>query len=230
MQLYFYNGQPTNYQISKKGEVYNLKTKNWLKGQISKNGYHTFLIVTSEGKKRLYCHRMVMETYSPRIDMKNLEVNHIDGNKTNNNFLNLEWLTSSENKYHAHTNGLYSSTKSIYGFNDKLEIVVQFNSIREASRILNCSESIISQSCHSNPKIKAKGYYWSLDKEASFKIFIPSTGTKKQVGKFSLEDEFLERYQSISDAARKNEINRTHIGECCNGKIKTYKGFIWKFI
>lgn len=34
------------------------------------------------------------------------EVNHLDGNKANPHFRNLEWVTSSGNKVHAYASGL----------------------------------------------------------------------------------------------------------------------------
>ena len=38
--------------------------------------------------------------------MDKLQVNHIDGNKKNNNLSNLEWCTQSENQIHAFKHGL----------------------------------------------------------------------------------------------------------------------------
>ena len=232
MQLYFYNGQPTTYFITEDAKLFNEKTQKWLKGQISKNGYLTYSISINGQKKRLYAHRMLMETYCPNINSKELEVNHKNGNKLQNTLDNLEWLTPQENKQHAIKNHLASPCyKEVYGFDDNKKMIFKFISIAEAARALQCSESTIANACKTNPKIKAKGFYWSYKNNNNFEIQQIITGIKKSVGKFDIDSNLLiERYESINDAARKNNIGRTHIGECCNGKIKTYKGFIWNFI
>lgn len=47
-------------------------------------------------------YRLVLETFNPVCNMENLQVNHIDGNKSNNKLSNLEWVTPKENTVHAH--------------------------------------------------------------------------------------------------------------------------------
>lgn len=51
----------------------------------------------------------------------------------------------------------------------------------------------------------------------------------KPVCKFDLNGNFIEEYSSASEAARILNLNQRSISKACNGKLKTYSGFIWKF-
>lgn len=57
------------------------------------------------GYKYFLLHRHVAEMFVPNPDNKPI-VNHIDGNKGNANYSNLEWVTHQENCLHAHRLGL----------------------------------------------------------------------------------------------------------------------------
>lgn len=63
-------------------------------------GYMRIGLYKNKQCKRKYVHRIVAEAFIPNPDNKP-EVNHINGDKTNNKLDNLEWVTASENSYHA---------------------------------------------------------------------------------------------------------------------------------
>ena len=66
------------------------------------------------GTTYLPFHRIKMMAFNPCEKMYELQVNHIDGNKENNDLTNLEWVTAKENIHHAWKNNL-ASTKNIEG-------------------------------------------------------------------------------------------------------------------
>jgi hypothetical protein len=51
----------------------------------------------------------------------------------------------------------------------------------------------------------------------------------KPVVQLSLQNEAIEEFGSAREASRKLGISYKGISKCCNGKLKSYKGFIWKF-
>ena len=110
------NNRYTNfYEISNFGRVKSLaryvKCKNnklklnrekILNPQIGniRNGYHQLSIYVDKRQFTYLVHRLVALAHLPNPDNKP-QVNHIDGNRSNNCLSNLEWVTSSENHLHA---------------------------------------------------------------------------------------------------------------------------------
>ena len=91
-----------DYLISTSGRVYSLKSNKFLAiGNNATGGYY-YVDLCKNGKKyRKRVHIAVMETYSKKPDFF-YEIDHIDGNKANNNLNNLEYVTHAENirRYH----------------------------------------------------------------------------------------------------------------------------------
>jgi hypothetical protein len=91
-----------NYRVSSDGKVYSVNYKKFLKTQKNNDGYETVQVTNNGNKKDFLMHRLVALSFIENKENKQY-VNHIDGNKLNNNETNLEWVTNSENVQHFHS-------------------------------------------------------------------------------------------------------------------------------
>lgn len=96
------------YQASPVGVVRSLDRVdcrgNRLKGQLLKNcnnsdGYHSIALCNGGHQKTFAIHKIIARTFIGKSN--GLDVNHIDGNKINNNISNLEYVTRRENCTHG---------------------------------------------------------------------------------------------------------------------------------
>ncbi len=93
------------YQIGNKGSIYSLITNRFIKHNKHKCGYLKYSLSKDGQMKTFLAHRLVASNFVPNPN--NLpQVNHIDGNKLNNDFSNLEWCTKQYNTKHAFDNNL----------------------------------------------------------------------------------------------------------------------------
>ena len=95
-----------NYIITKEGSIISKKTGKQLYVHVNKKGYN-FVRLKADGNGRtMLVHRIIAYLFLPNPD--NLpEVNHKDGNKSNNNHWNLEWCSRKHNVEHAVASGLH---------------------------------------------------------------------------------------------------------------------------
>lgn len=66
-----------------------------------KNGYQSISLRINKKRSRHLLHRLIAQSFIPNPQNKP-EVNHMDGDKTNNDISNLEWATHSENGKHSY--------------------------------------------------------------------------------------------------------------------------------
>ena len=98
-------GFEDNYEVSNFGRIRNSVTKKVLVVTPNKKGYVVARLSVHNVKYSLKMHRAVAIAFIPNPNGKP-QVNHIDGNKSNNNVGNLEWATNGENQKHAFKMGL----------------------------------------------------------------------------------------------------------------------------
>lgn len=160
-------GYEGKYEISNFGRVKShvkIGTPTYYKTPIlSTPGYYT-VCLSKDGKVSysVGIHRLVAEAFVENTDKTKTEVNHKDGDKLNNYYENLEWVTRKENNEHAIKSGLRKYVKPIEQYTLDDELVNIFKSSAEAGKflgkgkrtnthILNCCKGKIST---------AYGYKW----------------------------------------------------------------------
>ena len=101
------------YSICIEGLVRNDQTGHILTNYLNKGPrqYYKVCLQKPDGKhKNFRVHRILAQAFIPN-PKKLPQVNHIDGNKLNNNINILEWVTNSENQLHSYAIGLAKSRK-----------------------------------------------------------------------------------------------------------------------
>ena len=99
------------FEISNYGRLKNVHTQHIYKLDVLSSGYCSVrtTLGSQNNKIHILIHKAVAYTFLPNPN--NLpEVNHKDGNKTNNNVNNLEWCTSHENQQHKYDTNLFDKT------------------------------------------------------------------------------------------------------------------------
>ena len=164
------------YQVSDKGNVRSHKrTPGMILKQSPTNcGYMKVQLYKNAKGKMHYVHRLVAQAFLPNPQGKS-EINHIDGNKTNNALSNLEWSSRSENQLHAIDHGLREpspmtgrfgalnhNSRAIIQKDMNGQFIAQWDSIASAARSISCSPSLISN-CLCGRKKTAKGFLWEYE-------------------------------------------------------------------
>jgi len=174
------------YQVSNYGRIKSLK-------RFVKNGSNSFKLVNDKILKNInrdnkensymivnlrknnckffYVHRLVAKSFLKRKKYQN-QINHKDGNKTNNKLDNLEWCNSSENLIHAHKTGLKkpvtglktNRTRPVFQFTKDKKFIKKWDYITLASKNLGISLPNIVECCkHKIPS--AGGFKWEYYEE-----------------------------------------------------------------
>lgn len=118
---------------------------------------YLWVTLTKDGMRKHHkVHRLVAQAFLQKDDGKEF-VNHKDGNKTNNNVENLEWVTSKENQQHAFRTGLNSQK---YKKRCIRSDGVVFDSLSKAANATGVSLSNVSRCCSGKRKT-VNGYSFS---------------------------------------------------------------------
>lgn len=147
----------TRHEVSNCGRVRKSTTKRLLRPGLNTYGYPHFSFKCGGKMKCMTVHRAVALAFIPNPEGK-AQVNHKNGDKTDNRVENLEWCSCSENLRHAYRTGLKKGPriKPVMC----IEMGVVYCSMQEASRKTGICEGSISQSVRKGHA--SYGLHWSL--------------------------------------------------------------------
>jgi hypothetical protein len=146
------------FKISNKGRV---KDKKDRVSYGSEKGGYKRVNSSCKTTKTMLIHRLVAIAFIPNPENKP-DINHIDGNKSNNDVSNLEWCTSSENIQHS-IDILGTRLKSVCQYTKEGVFIKEFKSIKLASEKTKSNKNGISGTCKGIRKTSG-GFIWKYKK------------------------------------------------------------------
>lgn len=151
------------YQVSNFGNVRTVKNgEAEMSQQENRNGYMTVHLRNKGVERRAMVHRLVAEAFIPNPDELR-DVNHKNGNKSDNRVENLEWVSHSDNMAHSFRE-LGKNVRHIVQLDLDNNFIERWNSIIEASEATGICRTDIGECCRGNRK-HTKGYKWKYEED-----------------------------------------------------------------
>ncbi|MDD3029819.1 MAG: HNH endonuclease [Alphaproteobacteria bacterium] len=162
------NGYEGVYEVSSEGRLRNVRSNKVLGENSRSQGYVQDALCKNGRRLQMRRHRIVAEAFIPNPENKR-EVNHKNGDKSDNSVENLEWVSHRENADHAWRTGLTSAPpanmpRMVKQYYEGARIAT-YGSIKEASLSNRVSEEDICKCCKGKRK-SAGGFTWTYAKEA----------------------------------------------------------------
>ena len=169
------------YAVSNEGRIKSKRTEKILNPHSdSKHKGYKYITLNYNGVKKTYqVHRLVAKLFLPNPNNYPC-VNHKDENPSNNKVDNLEWCTYSYNLSYGSKTSRELNTKRIQNCKNAPKKIVQkdlynnvireFSSANEASRILNIPNSSIIDCCNQKVRRDSKGYLYTIKSAGGYKF------------------------------------------------------------
>ena len=209
------------YIITDDGNIFSKTRGNYLSNK-NANPYISNYLITKNGSDNYLRHRVIWYYFNGEIP-EGMQIDHINGNKTDNRLENLRAVNP------------YNNTHNLTTYSKFLEKVKSEENRKKVSELRRGKK--MSDECYKKcePTMFKKGH--EVSEEIKEKI---SDGNSKQVYQYSLNGELIAIWRSTTDAAKKLKINRASISKCCAGgefdkrrnkwtNITQYNGYKWSY-
>ena len=119
--------------------------------------------------------------------------------------------------------------KAVIQLDINRNIIAEYESINQGSKLTGISVSAISKCCHKQRQ-EAGGYLWEFkNNKDSYNIDSVITSKTRPVIQLDKNQKIIAKYNSISEASRITGVATTGIGACCKYKRLTAGGYIWRY-
>lgn len=236
------------YKVNQWGDIWSEYTHKKIKYSISNYGYKQYNLHKDKKAFIVTAHKAVAQAFVP--NPLNLPIiNHKDENKLNCYYENLEWCTYSYNNSYNNKakKAMQAHAKTVYQYDKNGELINIFNSVKEAARKTQFSNSQITACCQeyklNKKNIKTvKGFVFSFIKltkeEVTEHYKVSSTRSyflktkSKQIQQLNLNGDYIQTYNSCRDVERVTGFPASQVSRAARGyeKSHTCRGFKWKYL
>ena len=132
---------------------------------------------------------------------------------------------SKENGYNVDSGG--GVRKTVYQYDAITGTLVDKHpNLSVAGAVVGLTKQGLSNVCLSVNKV-CKGFYWTYD---YIDTFLPLKDLRrKKVQQYTIEGEFINEFNSVSEASKQTGYNKTSIAKVCRRERKSSGGYHWKY-
>lgn len=188
------------YQITDDGRVWSKKTNKYLKPNTNK-GYRYVTPSINGTPKSKFIYKLVAQTFVENPDpSKYTEVDHI--------------IPISEGGTDEASNLRWTDRSGNMTNPYTVEKLKNRIFTEETKKKMSYAKQHLSDEARKNMSLAHIGQI---------------SARRKKVRQYTKDNQLINEYESVTDAANKNNYNISGIGDCCRGKLKTYKGYKWSY-
>lgn len=182
-------------------------------------------------------HQKVLELWNEGLNISEISFILNNSNRHISNHLKAEGITNEEIQKRGQEKTIKKRQKGINQYDFQGNLLYHYNSIFEAEKITGINSSHISSTCKHN-NYSSNGYIWLYDDDNSIIEMVKKNNekqiggkrTEKKVGQYDLNDNLLNTFKTLTEAAKYVNGNKANICRVCLGQQKTSYGFKWRYL